>query len=45
VTDKAEDNEALVFVELLLLLPFSLTKYTAIFMEVKGCFGIYYNQL
>jgi hypothetical protein len=34
-----------VFVELLLLLPFSLTKYSVIFTEVKGCFGINNNQL
>jgi hypothetical protein len=26
--------------KLLTLLPFSLTKYSAIFAEVKGCFGI-----
>ncbi len=30
---------------LTMFLPFSLTKYTAIFMEVKGCFGIFNNQL
>jgi hypothetical protein len=34
-----------VLVELPLLLPFSLTKYTSIFAEVKGCFGINNNQL
>ncbi len=28
-----------------MLLPFSLTKYTVIFAEVKRCFGINYNQL
>ena len=45
MTDKAEANKAVVFVELPLLLPFSLTKYTAIFVEVKGCFRIFNNQL
>jgi hypothetical protein len=44
VTNKAEANKAIVFVELPLLLPFSLTKYTAIIAEVKGCFGINYIQ-
>jgi hypothetical protein len=45
VTNKAEANKAGVSVKMPLLLPFSLTKYTAIFVEVKGCFGINYNQL
>ena len=34
-----------VSIELLLLLPFSLTKYSAIFAEVKESFEIYNNQL
>jgi hypothetical protein len=29
---------------MLLLLPFSLTKYSAIFLEVKGSFGVNNNQ-
>jgi hypothetical protein len=45
VTDKAEANEVIVFVKLPVLHPFSLTKYTVIFAEVKGCFGIFNNQL
>jgi hypothetical protein len=36
VTNKAEANKAVVFVKPPLLLPFYLTKYTAIFVEVKG---------
>jgi hypothetical protein len=43
--DEAESNEVGVSVELPLLLPFSLTKYSAIFAEVKGSFEIYNNQL
>ncbi len=39
-TDKAnEANDAGVFIKTPLLLPFSLTKHSAIFAEVKGCFG------
>jgi hypothetical protein len=45
VTNEAEANKVVVFVELALLLPLSLTKYTTIFAEAKGCFGILYNQL
>ena len=47
--DKAEEadevDEAGVSIEMPLLLPFSLTKYPAIFAEVKGSFGVNYNQL
>ena len=43
--NEAESNEVGVSVELPLLLPFSLTKYSAIFAEVKGSFEIYNNQL
>jgi hypothetical protein len=45
--DKADvaKNKVVVFVELPVLHPFSLTKCTAIFVEVKGCFGIFNNQL
>jgi hypothetical protein len=42
---KAKSNEVGVSVELPLLLPFSLTKYSAIFAEVKGYFGINNYQL
>jgi hypothetical protein len=45
VTNKAEANEVIVFVKLPVLHPFSLTKCTAIFTEVKGYFGIFNNQL
>ena len=38
-------DEASVSIVLLLLLPFSLTKYSAIFAEVKESFEIYNNQL
>ncbi len=38
-------NKVAVFVELPVLHLFSLTKCTAIFVEVKGCFGIFNNQL
>ncbi len=31
-------------IETLLLLPFSLTKYSAIFLEVKGSFGVNNNH-
>ncbi len=41
----AESNEVGVSSKLLLLPPFSLTKYSAIFAEVKGSFEIYNNQL
>jgi hypothetical protein len=44
VTNRAEANKAIVFVKSPLLLPFSLTKYTAIFAEVTGSFGIHYNE-
>ncbi len=45
--DKADvaENEVVVFVELPVLHPFFLTKCTATFAEVKGCFGIFNNQL
>ncbi len=43
--NKAKSNKVGMSVEFPLLLPFSLTKYSAIFMEVKGCFGIFNNQL
>ena len=43
--NKAKSNEVGVSVELPLLLPFSLTKYCAIFAEVKGSFERYNNQL
>jgi len=44
--DKADEvDEAGVSIEMPLLLPFSLTKYSAIFTEVKGSFGINNNQL
>jgi hypothetical protein len=39
VADKAEANNAGMSIETPLLLPFSLTKHSAIFAEVKGCFG------
>ncbi len=45
VTDKAEANTVIVFVKSPVLHPFSLTKCTAFFAEVKGCFGIFNNQL
>ncbi len=45
MTDKAEANEVVVFVKLPVLHPFSLTKCTAIFAEVKEYFGIFNNQL
>ncbi len=45
VTDKAEANKVIVFVKSPVLHPFSLTKCTAIFAKVKGCFGIFNNQL
>ena len=45
-SDKADEvDEAGVSIEMPLLLPFSLTKYSAFFMEVKGSFGINNNQL
>ena len=44
--DEADEvDEAGVSIEMPLLLPFSLTKYSAIFTEVKGSFGINNNQL
>ena len=44
--DKSDEvDEAGVSIEMPLLLPFSLTKYSAIFTEVKGSFGINNNQL
>ncbi len=51
VANKAKAKEAIVakdaigFVKLPVLHPFSLTKCTAIFTEVKGYFGILNNQL
>jgi poly-gamma-glutamate capsule biosynthesis protein CapA/YwtB (metallophosphatase superfamily) len=45
VTDKAEANRVIVFVKSPVMHPFSLTKCNAIFVEVKGCFGIFNNQL
>ncbi len=48
-SDKADEadevNEAGVSIKMPLLLPFSLTKYSAIFTEEKGSFGINNNQL
>ena len=48
-SDKADEadevDETGVSIEMPLLLPFSLTKYSAIFTEVKGSFGINNNQL
>ena len=45
VADKAKANKGGVSAELtLLLFPFSLTKYSAIFAKVKGDFGINDNQ-
>jgi hypothetical protein len=44
--DEADEvDEAGVSIETPLLLPFSLTKYSAIFSEVKGSFGVNNNQL
>jgi hypothetical protein len=43
--NKAKSNKVGMSIKLLLLLPFSLTKYSAIFAEVIGCFGIFNNQL
>jgi hypothetical protein len=40
-----EVDEAGVSIEMPLFLPFSLTKYSAIFAEVKESFEIYNNQL
>ncbi len=40
-----EVDEAGVSIETPLLPPFSLTKYSAIFSEVKGSFGVNNNQL
>ena len=40
-----EVNEAGVSIEMPLLLPFSLTKYSAIFSEVKGSFEVNNNQI
>ncbi len=40
-----EVDEAGVFIETPLLLSFSLTKFFAIFSEVKGSFGVNNNQL
>ena len=45
VANKAVANDAAVSIETPLLLPFSLTKYSAIFVEVKGHFEINNNQL
>jgi hypothetical protein len=43
--NETKSNEVDVSVELPLLIPFSLTKYSAIFAEVKGSFEIDNNQL
>ena len=45
--DEADEVEeaGVVSIEMPLLLPFSFTKYSAIFTEVKGSFGINNNQL
>ena len=40
MADKAEANNSGVSTETPMLLPFSLTKHSTIFAEVKGCFGI-----
>ncbi len=45
VNNQADANKVGVSVKLPLFFPFSLTKYPAIFAEVKGCFGINNNQL
>ena len=45
VGEANEVDEAGVSIETPLLLPFSLTKYSAIFSEVKGSFGVNNNQL
>jgi hypothetical protein len=44
VNDQANANKVGAFIKLPLLLPFSLTKYSVIFAEVKECFGINNNQ-
>ncbi len=38
-------DEAVVSIEMPLLLPFSLTKYSAIFLGVKGSFEVNNNQI
>ena len=43
--DADEVNEAGLSIEMPLLLPFSLTKYSAIFLEVKGSFEVNNNQI
>ena len=45
VDEADKSDEASVSIEMPLLLPFPLTKYSAIFTEVKGSFGINNNQL
>ena len=45
VGEADEVDEAGVSIVTPLLLPFSLTKYSAIFSEVKGSFGVNNNQL
>ena len=40
-----EVNKASVLIEMPLLLSFSLTNYTAIFLEVMGSFGVNNNQI
>ncbi len=40
-----EVDEAGVSIDMPLLLPFSLTKYSAIFSEVKGSFEVNNNQI
>jgi hypothetical protein len=51
IFEAKEANNLLLFISagimcmLSLLLPFSLTKYSAIFAEAKGCYGKNNNQL
>ena len=40
-----DSDEVIKSIEMPLLFPFSLTKYSAIFAEVKGSFGVNNNQL
>ena len=40
-----EVNKASVLIEMPLLLSFSLTNYTAIFLEVMGSFGVNNNRI
>ena len=45
-SDEADEvDEVVVSIEMPLLFPFSLTKYSAIFSEVKGSFEVNNNQI